>query len=333
MTAGSCGVRRRHGRRHAADQVLADLLEHERVVPEDVAHHLLGVDLPPLLLVLLEEVDQARAADADVEPVDVLRDLGDVGRVVLLAQRRPHALGDVAADRAVLGHEAGQRRVRERVVVTDDRGLLPAQRVVGVVAEARGPLRAVRMEAEEVRRLHLERRVLRARDAVDERLVRMLLGVVRDRDALVAGERTDQDVGVLLLHQAAGLLDRLVGGVVGAAVADDLDGRVADLRAVEAVGRLGARGLGARGADQRQVEPGGRRLEERAERTLAVRQDPDLDRLPPPLSAAGVLSLALSLPESSSSPHPATSPSASTAPHSAISLRPLKNKTPLLSLT
>src|SRR5918995_5545407 len=105
LHCGLVGVGRGHGPGHAADQVLADLLEDERVVPEDVAHHLLRVDLAALLLVLLEEVDQARAADADVEPVDVLRDLRDVGRVVLLAERRPDALGDVAADRAVLGHE------------------------------------------------------------------------------------------------------------------------------------------------------------------------------------------------------------------------------------
>ena len=145
--------------------------------------------------------------------------------------------------------------------------------VVRVVAQAGRPLRAVRMEAEEVRRLHLQRRVLRAGDAVDERLVRMLLGVVRDRDALVARERADQDVRVLLLHQAACLLDRLVGGVVRAAVADDLDRLAADLRALEAVGRLLAGRLGAGGVDQRLVEARRGRLEERAERALAVRQE------------------------------------------------------------
>ena len=126
--------------------------------------------------------------------------------------------------------------------------------VVRVVAETGRPLRAVRVEPEEVRRLHLERRVLRARDAVDERLVRVLLRVVRDRDALVTRERADEDVRVLLLHQAARLLDRLVGRVVRAAVADDLDLLAADRRAVDAVGRLLAGRLGAGGVDQRLVE-------------------------------------------------------------------------------
>ena len=269
----------------AADQRLADLLEHQRVVPEHVAEHPLGVDAALLLLVLLDEGDQARAADADVEAVDVVRDLGDVGRVVLLAQRRPDALGDLAADRAELGDEAGQRRVRERVVVTDDRRRLPAEVVVGVVAQTGRPLRAVRVKAEEVRRLHLQRRVLRAGDAVDERLVRVLLRVVRDRDALVTRQRADHDVGVLLLHQAPRLLDRLVGRGVGAAVADDLDVLAGDLRAGDAVAGLRARGLAARVADQRQVGAGDRGLEERAEIALAVGQEADLDRAAPSWAA------------------------------------------------
>ena len=150
--------------------------------------------------------------------------------------------------------------------------------VVGVVAQAGRPLRAVRVEAEEVRRPDLQRRVLRTGDAVDERLVRMLLGVVGDRDALVTRERADEDVRVLLLHQPARLLDRLVGRVVAAAVADDLDLLAGHGGALDAVGRLRPGGLGARLVDQRLIEPGDRRLEERAERALAVRQERDLDR-------------------------------------------------------
>jgi hypothetical protein len=106
----------------------------------------------------------------------------------------------------------------------------------------------------------------------------MLLGVVRDRDSLVAGERPDEHVGVLLLHQPARLLDRLVGGVVGAAVADDLDVLAGDLGAGDPVGRLVARGGAAGVLDQPQVEARDRRLEERSERALAVRQESNLDR-------------------------------------------------------
>src|SRR6185503_4758716 len=259
--------RGRAGRERAGHRV-GDLLEDQRVVEEDVAHGLLGVDLALLLLVLLHERDQAGAADAVVDAIDVVRDLGDEGRVVLLTQRRPDALGDLAARRAELGHEAGQRGVRERVVVADDRGLAPAKLVVGVLAETGRPLRTVAVEPEEVRRLHLQRRVLRARGAVDERLVRVLLRVVRDRDALVARQRADEDVRVLLLHQTAGLLDRLVRGVVRATDADELDLRAGDRRVVETVGRLRARGLAAGVLDERGVRARDVRLVERAERAL-----------------------------------------------------------------
>jgi hypothetical protein len=106
----------------------------------------------------------------------------------------------------------------------------------------------------------------------------VLLGVVGDRDALVAGERPDHDVGVLLLHQATRLLDRLVSRVVRAAVADDLHVLAGDLGAGHAVARLLAGRLRARELDERGVGTRDRRLEERAERAFAVRQEADLDR-------------------------------------------------------
>ena len=196
----------------------------------------------------LMKVTRPGAADADHDTVDVLRDLRDERRVVGLAQRRPDAGRDVAAEGAELGHEAGERRVRERVVVTDDRGRPPAERVVRVVAETGRPLGAIRVEAEEVRRLHLQGRVLGARGAVDERDLGMLQRVVRDRDALVARQRADEDLGAELLDQAPSLLDRLVGRVVGAAVAHDLDRAAGDGRTVEAVAGLALGGRAASGS-------------------------------------------------------------------------------------
>ena len=151
-----------------------------------------------------------------------------VGRVVRRVQRREDPLRDLAARRAELRDEAGRRRPAEAVVVGHDRGRLPAELVERDVAETGVPLRAVTVEAEEVRRLHLERRVLRARGAVDERLVRVLLGVVGDRDRLVAGQRADHDVGIQLLHEPARLLDGRVRGVVAAAHADELERVIAD---------------------------------------------------------------------------------------------------------
>ena len=147
------------------------------------------------LLVLLHERDRPGAADGEEEPVDAgLRDLRDVRGVVLRPERRPDPLGDLPAERTELGDEARVLRVREVVVVTDRDDVPPLERVVGVVAHAGHPLRPVRVEPEEVRRPDLERRVLSARGAVDEGVVRSLLRVVGDRDALRARERADQDV-------------------------------------------------------------------------------------------------------------------------------------------
>jgi hypothetical protein len=107
----------------------------------------------------------------------------------------------------------------------------------------------------------------------------VVLGVVGHRDGLVAGERPDHDVGVELLHQAAGLLDRRVRGVVAAAHADELERVVADRAAGPAVTRLvpGLR-LRARELRHRRDDAGHVLVVERAERALALREDGDLDR-------------------------------------------------------
>ena len=75
-------------------------------------------------------------------------------------------------------------------------------------------------------------RVPRAGGAVDERLGRVLLGVVRDRDGLVARERPDHHVRVELLHQPLRLLERRGRRVVRAADADELEWMAADRAAV-----------------------------------------------------------------------------------------------------
>jgi hypothetical protein len=56
----------------------------------------------------------------------------------------------------------------------------------------------------------------------------MRLRVVRDRDGLVARQRTDEDVRAELLDEPLGLLDRGVGAVVRAAETDDLERVAAD---------------------------------------------------------------------------------------------------------
>ena len=239
----------------------------------------LAVDRPLGLLVGLQERDQARAADGDEGAVNVGRHLLSVGRVVRRVQRREDPLGDLAARGAELRDEAGRRRPAEAVVVGDDRGLPPPELVVGEVAEAGVPLRAVAVEAEEVRRLHLERRVLRARGAVDERLVRVLLGVVGDRDRLVTRERADHDVGVQLLHQATRLLDRRVALSSPQPTPTSLSGWSPMAPPVKpSFGSFGSFGLAPANCGERRHRAGHVLLVERAERALALGHDRDLDR-------------------------------------------------------
>ena len=206
--------------------------------------------------------------------------------------------------------------------------VLPAELVVRVVAEAGRPLRAVRVEAEEVRRLHLQRRVLRAGDAVDERLVRVLLRVVGDRDALVAGERADRG-------------RRRPPAPSGAASPRSPCRRCrrrsrsrrsrsslpATLAPVDAVARLLARRLGAGVLDQRQVGARDGRLEERAEGALAVGQEADLDRAA--LLRRGSRCRLRRPRRRRRRRRRATSPRASKAPISASSLLPSKHLSPL----
>ena len=124
---------------------------------------------------------------------------------------------DVAAGLAELGHEAEHLRVGEGIVLGDGGDVLVALLVEGVGAEAGHPLRAVGREAEEVRRRIAQRGVLRGRGAVDEGHVRLGLGVVLDREALVAGERADDDLHAVLLDELADGADGAVGRGVGRA--------------------------------------------------------------------------------------------------------------------
>ena len=269
--AGAAGV--------DAGDARSELAEQARRIPEQVAHELVGVDRPLRLLIGLEEGDQARATHGDEDAVDVARDLLRVGRVVRRVQRREHPLRDLAARRAEVGDEAGRRRPAEAVVVGDHSGLAPVQLVVGDVAQAGVPLRAVSVEPEEVRRLDLQRRVLRARGAVDERLGGMLLGVVGHRDGLVTGERADHDVGAVLLHQLAGLLDGGRGLVVGAADAHELERMTVDRAARPArTGVVGVDRPAARELRDRRHDTGEVLLVEGPEGALAVGKHADLDR-------------------------------------------------------
>ena len=110
-------------------------------------------------------------------------------------------------------------------------------------------------------------------------LVGCSLRVLGDCDALVTGQRPDQDVGLLLLHQALGLAEREVGGVVRATDADDLDRMAVDGAALHALERIVlVHDLGAGQLDERHDRATDVGAVERGERALAVREDGDLDR-------------------------------------------------------
>ncbi len=202
-----------------------------------------------------------------------------VGRVVRRVQRREHALRDLTTDRAEVGDDAGPGRPAEAVVVHHDCGLAPTELLVRDLTDAGVPLSAVTVVAEHVLRCDLQRRILRPGGADDERLVRVLLRVVRDVDGLVPGQRADHHVRLELLHQTTRLLDSGRNRVVAAAVADDLDRRAADPDARHAVRRLlRVLDLALRVVRERCLCATDVRLVAEPEAALAVGHDRDPDR-------------------------------------------------------
>src|SRR5580692_1443259 len=141
------------------------------------------------LLILIEEIHSVGAAEIEIDRVDVVRQRRNGRGKILRAKRHPLAARDLPAKTAKLEDEAGGLRVREGIVLADDRDLLIALLVEGVVAEAGGPLGAVHVEAEEVRRGVRERGLLRARGRVDEGQFRVGFGEVLDGNALRSEER------------------------------------------------------------------------------------------------------------------------------------------------
>ena len=107
------------------------------------------------------------------------------------------------------------------------------------VAQTCVPLRTVTGEAEEVGSLHLQGCLLGTRDAVDERHLRVVLGVVGNRDAFVTGERPENDIGAVLLDDLADLLDGAVGGVIATTDADNLDRKATSGGTGESLGSSG----------------------------------------------------------------------------------------------
>ena len=184
-------------------------------------------------------------------------------------------MGDLATDGAEVRDEPGGRGVAEAVVVGDDRDGPPALLVVLDVAETGVPDRPVAVEPEEVRRLYLQRRFLRAGDAGEHRQVGVGLGVLGDGDALVSREWPDDDVGAELLDEPPHLLEDAVRGVVATPGADQFDRGPGDLGTGEPVERARPRlhrGTGV--LHHREGGTGDDVLVESAERPFALAEDP-----------------------------------------------------------
>src|SRR5439155_5605809 len=128
---------------------------------------------------------------------------------------------------------------------------------------------------EEVRRFHAQRRLLRSRGTVDKRLIRLLLRIIGDRDALVAREWAQQDINADVLDQAPRLGQRFVGAGIGASKGD-LDRMSGDRGPGHTVLRPGALGLAARLLNQRVFRTGERFLLEGLELPAAGRPGAEL---------------------------------------------------------
>ena len=246
---------------------------------EEVPRVLLRLQRPVCLLERLEGRVGARASDYPEVAVDVVRrgQLPHVRRVVGRVQRREHTLRDLAACRTEVGDEARGGRPREAVVVHDHRGVSPTPLLVEDLADAGVPLRAVSEVAEHVLRSDLHRRVLRSGGADDDGLVEVALGPVGRGDRLVARQRADHHVGVLLHHQPPDLFEDRSGRVVAARVVGERQpgaaGATADNpgRGLVLVLRSGAGEL-----RERRIRAADVQLIAKRKRALAVGKDGDL---------------------------------------------------------
>ena len=256
----------------------ADRGDDGRVGHEDVPAQRIRLERSARGLVLLEERQRPRTADRHEQPIEGLGDLRDIRRVVRRVERRVDPSQGPAVT-AEVRDKPCRRRPAERVVVHDHHRVPPAELAVGEIARARVPLRAITVEAEEVRRAHLERGVLRPGRAVDERLLRLGLRVVRDGDALIARERADQNLRAVGLDQSPGLGQRPVGTVVGTAIAHNLDRMAGDRSAADAIGGGGTVGLSAVVRDEPRLCTADVGVVPGAERSLAVGHDADPDRV------------------------------------------------------
>src|SRR3990170_3364472 len=169
----------------------------------------------------LEQPHAVHAHDDRRDAVGVLRDRRDRGAVVPGPDRVPDDLRDLAPELGVGPDRAERDLVAPRIVLADERHVAQAELLVQVLAEGVPDL------AGGDRGAHHRRRAVPLGDDVGpgrvhhERHAR-LLADLGHRRPLVAAERADHEVHLLLVHDAARLGERLVG-VARRVGDDDLD--------------------------------------------------------------------------------------------------------------
>src|SRR5262249_18772274 len=130
------------------------------------------------LSVLIKEVDGVGATEAEVDRIDIIRQLWDDRGKILCAERHPQSLGDLAAERAIIQRKAEHLSIGERVVLSQRRDFVVVLDVVDIFAQPLMDLGAIEIEAEEIRRRIYVGRLERGGAAVDERNLRLVLRIV-----------------------------------------------------------------------------------------------------------------------------------------------------------
>src|SRR4029453_1365906 len=133
--------------------------------------------------------------------IDIVRQSGNDGGEVLGSEWNPLPVSYLSTRAAELEHQPEHLRVDEGIVFADRRDLAIALGFIGKFAQPDLPLRAVHVEAEEVRRRIDVGRLLRTGGRVDEGQLGTGLGKVLYRDAFVAGQRGEQGLDLVLFDQ------------------------------------------------------------------------------------------------------------------------------------
>ncbi len=228
-----------------------------------LVHPVAAVDLELLVHAEAEPgLEQADAVGADHDRhhrVGARLDRGDGRAVVLGADRVPDDLGDLAAELLEGLHRAERDLVAPGVVLADEGHVAGAELLVEIVAERMADL-ARRHRGAHHRGGAVPLGHVVGAGGIHHQRHAGLLADLRHRRALVAAQRADHHLHLLLMHQAARLGDGLVrvaGGVRDHVLDLAAAGHVADLLPVqlEAVDHVDARRRQRAGQRHQEADP------------------------------------------------------------------------------